>query len=141
MIDLENLENCPHSTKVEPSNKIFVELGKNTYNYLDVLSELIDNSIAAKNTNAILKVKIQLFINHNNKPMRLIITDNATGIPQDKLGEAMTPAGRQTPNSLNEHGLGMKQAIAALGKLEYLATKVVDEPKARVIQKHTNLLF
>jgi len=65
--------------------------------------------------------------------MEFVIKDNATGIPQNNLGNAITPAGVSSGNSLNEHGLGMKQAIAALGKLKYLATKTSDEDKARVI--------
>ncbi|BAZ32570.1 hypothetical protein NIES4074_50760 [Cylindrospermum sp. NIES-4074] len=55
MINLEKLEPCPYVTKVEPSNQIFDELGKNTYNYLDVISELIDNSIAARKQDVILE--------------------------------------------------------------------------------------
>ncbi|WYL99366.1 MAG: ATP-binding protein [Gloeotrichia echinulata CP02] len=135
-MNLDKLEKCPYATTVKPSNQIFDELGKNTYNYLDIISELIDNSIAARRTDIdILEVTIKLLLNKNNKAVKLTITDNAAGISQDKLGEAITPAGRQKPNSLNEHGLGMKQAIAALGTLEYLLTKVVDEPKARLIKK------
>lgn len=135
MIDLSKLEKCPDTTKVEASNNIFSELGKNTYDYLDVISELIDNSIAARRTDIILEVTIKLYFNKKNKAIRFTITDNATGIPQDQLGIAITPAGVQSHHSLNEHGLGMKQAIAALGKLEYLVTKTIDDSKARVVKE------
>jgi hypothetical protein len=47
-----------------------------------------------------------------------------------ELGRAITPAGIQTVGSLNEHGLGMKQAIAAIGKLESLVTKTIDRELA-----------
>jgi len=34
--------------EVNPSKRIFTELGYNTYEYIDLVSELIDNSIAAR---------------------------------------------------------------------------------------------
>ena len=135
MIDLSKLEKSPETTKVEASNNIFSELGKNTYSYLDVISELIDNSIEARRTDMILEVTIKLDFNQKNKVRLFSITDNANGISQDKLGIAITPAGVQSCQSLNEHGLGMKQAIAALGKLKYLATKTIEDSKARVIKE------
>ena len=138
MIDLSKLKECQFTTEVKPSKNIFAELGKNTYNYLDVISELIDNSIAARRENGCLEVTIKLYFEKNNRkncPVRLTIADNANGISQEKLGQAITPAGLQSTNSLNEHGLGMKQAISALGKLEYLATKTDKEEKARVVTK------
>ena len=137
MIDIDptRLEKCPVTTKVEPSDTIFTELGKNTYDYKDLLSELIDNSIAARRNDRTLRVTITIFVDNDNNPVNFIIKDNASGIPQEKLGIAITPAGIQRPNSLNEHGLGMKQAVAALGALKYLATKIEDDSKARLIRE------
>jgi hypothetical protein len=48
---------------------------------------------------------------------------------------AITPPGIRGENSLNEHGLGMKQAVSTLGTLKYLATKTDNEEKARVIKE------
>ncbi|MFM6021715.1 MAG: ATP-binding protein, partial [Dolichospermum sp.] len=137
MIDISKLKECSLRTEVKASSNIFEELGKNTYNYLDVISELIDNSLAAKGKNLEIKIKLYFDKKKGEKlyPVRLTITDNANGINQDKLGQAITPAGVQSRNSLNEHGLGMKQAISALGKLEYLATKTLGEEQARVVTK------
>lgn len=133
MIDISKLREYPHKTKVDPSDNIFDELGKNTYDYKDLVSELIDNSIAARRNDRMLMVTIDLYVDANSKPTEFVIKDNAQGIPQERLGVAITPAGLQLPNSLNEHGLGMKQAVAALGKLKYLATTTEDEERARVI--------
>ncbi|MCD6236374.1 MAG: ATP-binding protein [Thermoplasmata archaeon] len=133
MIDISKLEESETKTNVSPSNNIFVELGKNTYDYKDLISELIDNSIAARRNDRRLIVTIELYVDSNNNPIEFIIKDNASGITPDKLGATITPAGIQSLNSLNEHGLGMKQAVAALGKLKYLATKTESEEKARVI--------
>jgi hypothetical protein len=133
MIDVSKLEECSHKTIVSPSDNLFKELGKNTYDYKDLISELIDNSIAARRNDRMLEVTIDLYVDTTNRPTEFVIRDNACGISQEKLGIAITPAGIQLPESLNEHGLGMKQAIAALGKLKYLATKTQDEDKARVV--------
>lgn len=122
--------------KVEPSNNIFAELGNNTYDYKDLLSELIDNSIAARSDGEFLRVNISIGISEANPHLnQLTISDDATGIPPDRLGLAITPAGILSSGSLNEHGLGMKQAIAGLGELKYLATRVEGEEHARVIEE------
>jgi len=114
---------------VLPSNNIFEELGHNTYDYKDLLSELIDNSLAAREGNSV-RVWVDLYVDRDQVPHRFVISDDAAGISPDKLGSAITPAGLKTSGSLNEHGLGMKQAVAALGKLESLVTKTADRELA-----------
>lgn len=115
---------------VLPSNNIFSELGNNTYDYKDLLSEFIDNSLAARITGEVLHVRIEIFVNSDLKPKRFVISDDAKGIAVEEIGQAITPAGIQTSGSLNEHGLGMKQAVAAIGKLEHLVTKTIDRSLA-----------
>ncbi len=135
-----NLEAGSHplaeAIEVNPSNKIFKELGKNTYDYTDLLSELIDNSLAATPAGQTSNIRITIGICQTD-PTRnwLMIADNASGIPPERLGLAITPAGDQATGSLNEHGLGMKQAVAGLGELKYLATKTVGEQRVRVIEE------
>ena len=121
--------------EVEPSNNIFSELGNNTYDYKDLLSELIDNSIAARMDDKFMTVRVRLGLSDTNPHLNwLMVSDDASGIPPDRLGLAITPAGIQSSGSLNEHGLGMKQAVAGLGELKYLATRVTGEEYARVIE-------
>lgn len=115
------------STNVEPSNRIFEELGNNTYDFKDLLSELIDNSIAARVEDRLLKIEIKILVDDNNSPIKFIIKDNASGISDEDLPIAISPAAKKTENSLNEHGLGMKQAVASLGVLESLITKTSEE--------------
>lgn len=134
MIDVNLLQTSATIT-VQPSDRIFTELGNNTYDYKDLLSELIDNAIAARTHGRLLHVIIDIFVDDNNNPVEFMISDDAGGIPSDKLALAITPAGIQTQNSLNEHGLGMKQGISALGKLNYLATKTRDDVQARVVRE------
>ena len=122
--------------RVRASDNIFAELGHNTYDYTDLLSEFIDNSIAARVDDELVRVLITLGISEGDPRLNwLTISDNASGIAPNRLASAITPAGIQTPASLNEHGLGMKQAVAGLGELKYLATKVAGESRARVIDQ------
>ena len=117
--------------KIEPSNNLFKELGNNTYDFVDLISEFIDNSIAAKVENKILNVKIVIGLSrYDEKKSYLSIKDDAQGISQEFLGQALSPGATSGGKTLNEHGLGMKQAIAALGTLEYLRTKTKVAEKA-----------
>ena len=135
MIDIDAAELVGERILVEPANQIFTELGNNTYDFKDLLSELIDNALAARLTDQLLHVKLTIGISQSDPLANwLTILDDATGIPPERLGLAITPAGVQSTDSLNEHGLGMKQAVAGLGDLRYLATRVEHEDYARVIQ-------
>jgi histidine kinase/DNA gyrase B/HSP90-like ATPase len=134
-IDINSLQTPSTTVTVDPSDNLFAELGKNTYDYKDLLSELIDNSLAARGDVKPVRVVIDIYTDANGRPGEFRIKDNALGIPASRLGMAITPAGIQSANSLNEHGLGMKQAVSALGDLKYLATKTRDEQKGRLVKK------
>ncbi len=43
MIEVTNLRESSDTAEVSPSDDLFLELGKNTYDYKDLISELIDN--------------------------------------------------------------------------------------------------
>jgi hypothetical protein len=129
------IEESKTPTVVDPSNNIFEQLGQNTYDYKDLLSELIDNPLAQRLTDSYLEIIIDIYVSDEGKAQKIVIKDNAKGIPPDLLGKAISPAALQSTDSLNEHGLGMKQAVASLGNLEYLATKTKDEKLARVIKQ------
>ena len=121
--------------EVKPSDNLFKELGNNTYSYLDLLSELIDNSIAARFSNKILNIIITIGKTNNNILKYIEIRDDAKGISLERLGDAISPGAIQSDDSLNEHGLGMKQAIASLGELDFLITKTKSSDKALKIRK------
>ena len=135
MIDITKLLAPSTSVTVVPSNLIFRELGNNTYDFKDLLSELIDNSLAARVSGQVLDVFVEILADSNGSPVVFLIRDNASGITHDILADAITPAGRISRDSLNEHGLGMKQAVAALGDLQYLATKTTGEEHARLVRE------
>ncbi|MCQ6568140.1 ATP-binding protein [Bacillus mycoides] len=137
MIDVQHLKYAEiHNITVKASNNIFHELGNNTYTFVDLISELIDNSIAAMLNKQFLEINIEIGLSENDKDSSyFLIRDNASGIPQDKIGIAISPAALSGGTSLNEHGLGMKQAVASMGKLKYLATKTIHDSEALVIQE------
>lgn len=137
MIDVQNLRYAEiENVTVEPSDNIFNELGNNTYNFVDLISELIDNCIAALIEDKFLNVDIEIGLSESDKESSFfLIRDNASGIPRDKLGKAVSPAALSGGRSLNEHGLGMKQAVASMGKLKYLATKTNVDSEAIIIEE------
>lgn len=121
---------------VEPEKKLFKELGNNSYTFLDILSEFIDNSIAAAYKGDLLKITIEIALSSkNNEKSYFIIRDTAKGIEKEQLAKAISPGGTSGGKTLNEHGFGMKSAIASLGNLVYLATKTENDEKARIIQE------
>ena len=86
MLDVSSFTLSSDNAEVEPSDNIFIELGKNTYNYQDLISELIDNTIAARRPDRLLEVSIELFVDEDGNPTDFVIRDNASGISPDQLG-------------------------------------------------------
>ncbi|MCH7970587.1 MAG: ATP-binding protein [Chloroflexi bacterium] len=126
----------PRTVDVEPSDNLFQELGNNTYDYKDLLSELIDNALAARSESQVVNVSVEIHLSDSDpSSSHVIIRDDADGIPFDHLGVAISPAAQQSTNSLNEHGLGMKQAVAGLGTLGYLVTKTANDDHATVVER------
>lgn len=122
--------------EVPPSDRVFSVLGNNDYNDIDLISELIDNAVAAQSDDEGIEIEIEIGLSEENPgDSYFFIGDNASGIPFDKLPEAISPAGITSglTHPLNEHGLGMKQAVAAAGDLDYLKTKAPKEDLATVI--------
>jgi hypothetical protein len=121
--------------EVKPHTNLFTELGRNTYDYVDLLSELVDNAIAARLDDRLLEVKITLGQSKNPEHRFFKIQDNASGIPLEKLGDAISPGALGGGTSLNEHGLGMKEAVASMGTLGYLLTKTESQQVAYKIDR------
>lgn len=112
---------------VKPNNSIYEELGHNNYTQVELLGELIDNSIGGMTKeqlqgNSQLEISIDIVLYDNKKPT-FIIEDNGTGIKFSDFSKVIAPAGTSGGTSVNEHGFGMKQAVASLGELDYLKTK------------------
>ena len=133
------MNNSTKVIKVEPNNNVFKEIGKNNYSEVELLGELIDNSIGGRtdeqmNGEDILEVELDIIVYEGSKP-KFRIRDNGTGISFKELGVAIAPAGTSGGKDINEHGFGMKQAVAALGDLECLKTSVMNEDTAYVVKE------
>ncbi|WP_167768526.1 ATP-binding protein [Haloarcula amylovorans] len=124
--------------EVPASDRVFDVLGNNDYNDVDLISELIDNAVAARVNDQEIHIQIEIGLsNENPDESYFSIRDDASGIAHSSLPNAISPAGTtsESDHPLNEHGLGMKQAISAAGELAYLKTKHTDEDSATVIEE------
>jgi len=136
LIDLSKATEFTSTVEVKPSDQLFKELGNNTYDYVDAVSELIDNAVAKKVEGEFLQIEIEIGVsNSDSNKDYLLIHDNASGISLEDLPKCLSPAGITGVGSLNEHGMGMKQAIACLGELNYLVTKTTKMEKALAIEE------
>jgi len=87
---------------VPPSDRIFSELGNNSYDFKDLISELIDNAIAERRLDRVLNIIIEMWVDSNSMLERIIMKDDANGIKEGEMGDALSPAAIQTQNSLND---------------------------------------
>jgi len=107
--------------EVLPSNKIFSELENNTTSFFHLLSELVDNSIAAM-VDGLCSISIEIVADWSSKKKfyetgQIIVHDDAGGISRSEIGQAISPAANacKNPNSLNRHGIGGKITIMSVG--------------------------
>jgi hypothetical protein len=115
---------------VGASDLLFERLGNNQLNFLDLLSELIDNSIAGAHDDKPVRIRISFFSGKQGRIERIRIRDNGRGIPEKHLGKALSLGAKRIVGSLNEHGMGMKQAVMGLGMLDRLLTRVDGSDRA-----------
>lgn len=88
-------------------------MSKSGFTFYTALHELLDNAIVtAKN------IRVELLV--ENDGMRAIhyisVIDDGDGIGMDELAEAFA-VGARTNQGINEHGVGMKSAIAYFGNM------------------------
>ena len=115
--------------QVQPSNNIFSELKKTSsdFSYKNALAEFIDNSIGAMVDGEVnVNIEVQGDWNEGNQKSlclsdaKVVIVDDGCGIPFDKIGDALSPAGTANKKdiSINEHGMGLKTALRNIGTTE-----------------------
>lgn len=105
-----------HKVALQPTEGTFKGLAKQNMLVHQCIGELVDNAIAAKPKTQKFRVDIVL-INNDEDSARvdLYIADNCQGMTLEhlklalQLGESAT-----TDNRLNEHGFGLKNALATL---------------------------
>lgn len=104
-----------YKVKLVANEGIFKGLAKQNMLFHQCIGELIDNAIAAKRDDQKFKVDVVFIKNNDENSVDVYIADNSKGMTLDifqkalQLGESAT-----TTNRLNEHGFGMKNALATL---------------------------
>lgn len=117
---------------------VWERLSRTDRKFIDTISEAIDNVVAEMSDCGSATIEISIGGNWSNgldlDTAWIKIRDNATGMQLDRLEKclAMGELANATPNSLHEHGMGMKTMLVSLGKradsLKYIATKTVNSP-------------
>lgn len=98
------------------SNLLWKGLGGNFSSLLQILNEFIDNSMSNLKTSTLELKRVVIKIQEmENKKYKITIKDTGTGILN--LESAFTIGNKDSQcSSLNEHGFGMKHALAAANK-------------------------
>jgi hypothetical protein len=98
--------------KMESNNEIMANtMSKSGFTFNSAINELVDNA-----TNTAKNIRVSLFVENNRqRPIkRLAVSDNGCGISLSILPKAMA-MGVTMGNTIHEHGVGMKLAIAYFG--------------------------
>lgn len=107
-------DHMPYQVKLIANEGIFEGLAKQNMLFHQCIGELVDNSIAAKSESKKFRVDV-IFNKINNLFCDVYITDNCKGMSLDILKDALQLGKSATStNRLNEHGFGMKNALATL---------------------------
>lgn len=130
--------------EIPADDQIFRQLGNVRYEKYDPFREFIDNSIASasKNGQDELNILIRVFNDKSDRENSYIeIIDNAGGIPLESnppinlgIADCLSPGrtSKYNDGGINEHGLGMKQAIGAIGRLDFIKSKKVGDVAYKV---------
>lgn len=105
---------------VAPKVKMLTTLRSSGYNNNSAIGDIVDNSIDAGAQN------IYIDINSKNE---IRISDDASGMSEDRLVEAMTMGSETDKNNgttLGRFGFGMKTASLSLGRRLTVITKEID---------------
>lgn len=107
-----------HEVELKAGRGIFEGLSKQNMLFHECIGELVDNSIAAKPDDKKFQINIS-FINNGDseKTVDVYIADNSEGMNLETFKKALQPGESATKKSrLNEHGFGLKNALATLSK-------------------------
>lgn len=128
---------------IRPEVTILSVLQHLNYRPWFALAEFVDNSLQSflaneKQLKAIHGNDFQLCVEIDvsaEGPGRIVITDNAAGIPLSEFPRAFRPAELPPDRSgLSEFGMGMKSAACWFARRWQVRTKAINETKERLIQ-------
>lgn len=105
-----------HSFPIQIDEGLFRGLANQNMLLHQCLSELVDNSIAAKRDEIPFRIDI-IFTRDSDQIINLYIVDNSSGMDEEHFKAAMQPGNSATTSHrLNEHGFGLKHSLATLSK-------------------------
>ncbi len=105
-----------HKVLLVANEGIFVGLAKQNMLFHQCISELVDNSIAATPQNRKFRIEV-LFSPRQDSPevVDVYVADNCAGMTLEHLKKALQLGeSASTESRLNEHGFGLKNALATL---------------------------
>ena len=110
--------------KQELSGNAIEKFANNYKGFFEPMQDIIDNSVEAGAS----KIKIYIGLSSDASNRSIIIEDNGYGIDftTETLKKAFGYGWTEKQNSLNEHGIGFKTAILALGALTYFSSFTKD---------------
>jgi sensor histidine kinase regulating citrate/malate metabolism len=93
---------------------LFRGLAKQNMLFHQAIGELVDNAIAARRDGQKFRIEINL-TPLNGDGLQIDISDNGKGMNVETLSRALEPGqSATTTDRLNEHGFGLKNALATL---------------------------
>ncbi len=118
--------------KASPTKRFFIAVLIKDIQFMDAIVELIDNSVDAARSHRLTGDLSGLSIDVDFDADKLVIRDNAGGMP---IAQAINYAFRfgrsddapSTPGSVGEFGVGMKRALFKVGRNFMVRSTTVDE--------------
>jgi len=101
-----------------PDRSLMPKIGQTGYSVLQAISELVDNSIDAREDGKVLTVEI--FFDSDKGIVE--VSDDGVGMDEQTAANSMKLAHSAKKNKLGEFGLGLKTAATSLGKNFQIAT-------------------
>lgn len=95
---------------ITPDKSLMPKLASSGYSFVQAVSELVDNSIDARNEGQRLRIKIELGRDH------IQVLDDGKGMTRREAAACLKLAYSEKEGKLGEFGLGLKTACLSLGK-------------------------
>jgi len=104
---------------ITPDKTLFPKMGNTGYTVAEALSELIDNSIDAREENRSLEINIKI----DKQKGHILVEDNGRGMNEEVASNSIKlGASSKKTGELGQFGIGLKSACMSLGKKFTLET-------------------
>lgn len=113
-----------------PDRSLMPKLGQTGYSISQAISELVDNSIDAREEDRVLTVEI----NFNSEKGFVEVSDDGIGMNEEDATNSIKLAKSIKKNKLGEFGLGLKTAATSLGKKFQIFTTQKNSDKEYILE-------